>query len=285
MAKKPLDKYYTPVDIANRLIDKTFEIIGKENITEVIEPSAGAGAFSKQIENCIAYDIAPDDDSIIQADFLTLDISYKPGRLIIGNPPFGQSSLLAKKFLKISLSISDYVAFIMPISFLNSPEYDFINRQNAILYSEELEDIFEGPKCCFVIIKKCDWGINKIEPNKYNIYSLRDFKKKYESDFYICAWGTSVGKLSLTCDFTQVCALKFNNENIKEYVFKNYNISEFKKYLKCAAIPCTTVYTVSKYINKLVEDYEKSLLVLDDITVEDAREFLKKLGDVLDERP
>ena len=38
------DKYYTPIDLAKKCIDKTFEIIGKENITEIIEHSAGNGS-------------------------------------------------------------------------------------------------------------------------------------------------------------------------------------------------------------------------------------------------
>ena len=56
-AKIDLDKYYTPIDIAKYCIDKTYEIIGRENIIEVIEPSAGDGSFSLQIPNCIAIDI------------------------------------------------------------------------------------------------------------------------------------------------------------------------------------------------------------------------------------
>ena len=64
------DKYYTPKDLAKRLIDKTFEIIGKENITEIIEPSAGNGSFSSQMD-CIAYDIKPEAPGIIKQDYLT----------------------------------------------------------------------------------------------------------------------------------------------------------------------------------------------------------------------
>ena len=64
------DKYYTPIDLAKECIDKTFEIIGKENITEIIEPSAGNGSFSNQIANCIAYDLVPESDNIKTADFL-----------------------------------------------------------------------------------------------------------------------------------------------------------------------------------------------------------------------
>jgi hypothetical protein len=54
--KIPLDKYYTPIELSKYCINKTFEIIGKENIIEIVEPSAGNGSFSNQIENCIVYD-------------------------------------------------------------------------------------------------------------------------------------------------------------------------------------------------------------------------------------
>ena len=68
MSKIINDKYYTPIDLAKYCIDKTYEIIGKENITEIIEPSAGNGSFSNQL-NCIAYDIEPECDGIIKQDF------------------------------------------------------------------------------------------------------------------------------------------------------------------------------------------------------------------------
>ncbi len=97
------DKYYTPKNLAKHCIEKTFEIIGKENITEIIEPSAGNGRFSLQIPNCVAYDIEPEHDSIIQQDFLTLKIPYKEGRLFIGNPPYGSRMVLAQKFFKKSI--------------------------------------------------------------------------------------------------------------------------------------------------------------------------------------
>lgn len=45
MAKIQNDKYYTPSDLAEYCVHKTEEIIGKENITEYLEPSAGAGVF------------------------------------------------------------------------------------------------------------------------------------------------------------------------------------------------------------------------------------------------
>ena len=99
MAKIENDKYYTPVDLAKYCIDKTFEIIGKENITDIIEPSAGNGSFSNQLD-CTAYDLYPEGDNIIKQDYLKLDLPYKEGRLIIGNPPYGTANNLSVQFYK-----------------------------------------------------------------------------------------------------------------------------------------------------------------------------------------
>lgn len=40
------DKYYTPIELANKCIDTVLEIIGYDNISEVIEPSIGNGSFT-----------------------------------------------------------------------------------------------------------------------------------------------------------------------------------------------------------------------------------------------
>ena len=45
MAKIELDKYYTPDDLAQYCINKTREVLSGEKVTDIIEPSAGAGAF------------------------------------------------------------------------------------------------------------------------------------------------------------------------------------------------------------------------------------------------
>jgi len=66
LAKITLDKYYTPPDLAKYIIDKTISIIDEENISEFLEPSAGAGVFLDYLDelgkNYLAYDIEPEDD-------------------------------------------------------------------------------------------------------------------------------------------------------------------------------------------------------------------------------
>jgi hypothetical protein len=62
--KNLLDKFYTKSDIAKMCIDK----INLSDFDLIIEPSAGSGSFSNNIEGCISYDIEPESDSIIKQD-------------------------------------------------------------------------------------------------------------------------------------------------------------------------------------------------------------------------
>lgn len=159
-SKIELDKYYTPISLAKRLIDKTFEVIGRENITDIIEPSAGSGAFSSQMR-CTAYDIEPEADGIIKQDFLRLELPYKKGRLCIGNPPFGSGSLTAIAFYKHACKFCDYIAFILPISALNGRnlklyQFDLVYSENLGIQKYSDRDLH----CCFNIYKRPKGGIN-----------------------------------------------------------------------------------------------------------------------------
>jgi hypothetical protein len=199
--KIELDKYYTPTDTAKYCIDKVYEVIGKNNITDIIEPSAGNGAFSLQITNCRAYDIAPEHESIKEQDYLKLNAKYEKNRLVIGNPPFGDRMSLAQKFFKKSVNIGDYIAFILPISQLwntNSLfEFDLIHSEDLgkIKYSDR------NLSCCFNIYKRPKNGLNSRPKNKLNsVKIVRQDSRAYDSfedfDLRICCWGTGcAGKI------------------------------------------------------------------------------------------
>lgn len=198
--KLRLDKYYTDKDLAQKLIQKTYDIIGIENITEVIEPSAGNGSFSEQISGCIAYDIEPEHPEIIEQDFLKLQLPYKKGRLFIGNPPFGDRNRLSVQFFKRCINMGDYVAFILPISQLNNNQqmYEF-----DLVYSEDLGSVFFTDRyirVCFNIYKRPANGLNK-KPKNYSEYikicEIRNQNKPIpdDYDFCICAWGAAIGTI------------------------------------------------------------------------------------------
>ena len=261
MAKIELDKYYTPLETAKYCIDKTFEIIGRENITEIIEPSAGAGSFSLQIPNCIAYDIKPDHDSIIEQDYLKLELEYKKGRLIIGNPPFGFSSKLLIKFYKKGINECDYIGFILPISQYKNDNslYEF-----NLIYSEDLGKlIYSGIPihCCLNIYKRPDDKLN-FKPS-YKLSSVKILKHKrkikevlLDCDLRICAFGC-VGKISQYPD--QYCnefLFYINNKKYKEKILNIIKNTNWKKLYLMSNHPNLSTWHIIKHLKEQIPDLD-----------------------------
>ena len=111
MAKIALDKYYTEDNVAKYCVEKTFEILGSD-WDRIIEAAAGAGAYLKYLPaNTLAYDIAPEADGIIQADYREVKLPYMEKSLVITNPPFGRANKLSVQFVKASLAHSPYLSF------------------------------------------------------------------------------------------------------------------------------------------------------------------------------
>lgn len=219
MSKIKQDKYYTSPELAKYCIDKAYEIIGETNIESVIEPSAGNGSFSLQIEKpCKAYDILPEHNSIEQQDFLSLECAYSPNRLIIGNPPYGRCLHLAQQFYKKAVLLGDYIAFILPISQLWNTQsmYEF-----DLIHSEDLgKQLYSGIQlhCCFNIYRRNASGkLNKKNLLKLNdITIIRQDSKGYHDkpyDIRMCYWGNgSAGKI-----------LKDNEHYSAEYKIQIHN--------------------------------------------------------------
>ena len=112
-----LDKFYTKPNIAEQcyiFLKQYYPQIEKEKF---LEPSAGSGNFLPYLSNYKAYDIKPEGNNIIQADFLTLELEYKD-YITIGNPPFGKRSKLAIDFFNHAAKFSKIIAFILPVSFM-----------------------------------------------------------------------------------------------------------------------------------------------------------------------
>lgn len=201
MARIENDKYYTSNSIAKHCIDIISEVIGFDNISEVIEPSAGNGVFLKYLtKTYFAFDIEPENENIKQQDFLTTDIKYLEGRLILTNPPYGRCLNMAQKFFKKSIEMAEYIAFILPISQLNNTNsfYEF-----DLIYSEDLGKQLYTDRylhCCFNIYKKPEYTNNKKSSSKLNdIEIIRQDSKKYkdsEYDLRFCYWGDgTAGKI------------------------------------------------------------------------------------------
>lgn len=176
--------FYTRPEIAKLLIEKTNLLLPLKNFTQIIEPSAGNGSFSTLLKeynsNVIAYDIDPKHPDIIKCDYLTTTIPNN-NTLVIGNPPFGKNSSLAKKFIKHSAKFADIIAFILPRSFLKESMFNAFPLNFSCIYTEELPKSsftidstnYDVP-CIFVVYKKGETlrsVFNPIENGKYTFIS------------------------------------------------------------------------------------------------------------------
>ena len=126
-----LDKFYTKRRISTACVVRLLELLGNCNLdisdAVFVEPSAGDGSFIDALnvngisnDNIVAYDIDPERSNIRQVDWLDTKAMTFDNKsiIIIGNPPFGVRSSLAKKFISHSISWNaDIVAFILPDTF------------------------------------------------------------------------------------------------------------------------------------------------------------------------
>lgn len=208
MNRKELNKFYTSTKLAKKLINR----INIDKYDLIIEPSAGDGAFSKQINNILAFDLFPESADIVQQDWFTLDKEqfkkYK-NILVIGNPPYGKNGSLALKFIKES-SFANTIAFILPKSFMKESMKDkvpvnFRLQEELELTKEEClfnigEDKIVVPSV-FQIWEKTNTQrtINK-KKNKSNLF---DFTTKENADFRIQRVGGNTGLASFDLNYSE----------------------------------------------------------------------------------
>lgn len=263
------DKYYTPVELADELILRTWEVIGSENISETIEPSAGNGSFSRLIPNCIAYDIKPEHPSIQQADFLKLNLEYKKGRLFIGNPPFGEKNRLIEMFYDKCCETGDYIAFVLPMSCFQN---DIKLYKFDLVYSEDLgEQIYSDRllHCCFNIYKRPESGTFNSKPD----YRLKEIKiiehrrkkgdyatgQNYEitTDFCysMCNWGNgSFGKVpEYIGQYAQEVYFYCEDCRIVEKMKKLLEFDTIRKFASSISAKKVSVMRLYKYLYENID--------------------------------
>lgn len=274
MAKIENDKYYTSSELAEYVVNKTKEIIGEENITEYLEPSAGSGVFLDFLDKpYLAYDLYPEDDRIVKQDYLELDLEYKQGRCIIGNPPYGTRTKLYLQFFKKNINESEFISYILPISQLNNNyemyEYDLI-------HSEDLgERLYSNVKvhCCLNIYKKPLNNIFKHRPNfKLKTIEIKEAMrndtnpngrsqivryKDFNYDIRICGFGASIGKQS-ECEgqYVKELCIKINNKTYKDEVMTLIRNAKWKEIYNMTKTPNLTHWQVYKYIKEQIPEIE-----------------------------
>ena len=266
MAKIKNDKYYTSQQLAEYCVNKTNEIIGVSNITEYVEPSAGAGAFLDYLHKpYLAYDIEPEDERIEKRDWLSVELDYRKGRCIIGNPPYGEKNILSLKFFRKSIEICDYIAFILPISQWNNNQQMF---QFDLIYSENLGIRKYSDRyvhCCFNIFKRPDDGIRK----KAISYKLKDITmkevrkarnqflpKNFKYDIGICSWGYIGKVVENEGQYNQELYIKVNNVKLRDRVIDIIRNTKWEEIYPMTTVPRLKQWQVYKQLKEQIPELE-----------------------------
>jgi len=121
------EQYFTDENVAYSIMNEISKLPVWDNAKLIVEPSCGTGSFIKCIKDklVIGFDIEPriTGDNIFQVDFLSMDMKNILPRkeiLVVGNPPFGRGSMLAKAFINKCTEFCDDIIMIMPISIATS---------------------------------------------------------------------------------------------------------------------------------------------------------------------
>lgn len=136
--KSELDKFYTKKEVAQHLIST---ISGDFDLW--LEPSAGAGAFLKQLPHPrIGLDIESDDLEIQQMDFFDWEPPKNTNQKIavVGNPPFGKNSSLAIEFFNEAAKWASLIAFIVPRTFRKTSVQNRLSLSWVLKYEEILDE-------------------------------------------------------------------------------------------------------------------------------------------------
>ena len=267
MAKIKNDKYYTPSDLAEYCVNKTKEIIGESNISEYLEPSAGGGIFLNYLPiNTYACDIEPEDNRIEKKDYLSLDLEYKKGRCVIGNPPFGTKLNLFVQFFNKSIEIADYIAFICPISQLNNTiktyKFDLIYSENLgnVMYSDR-----EVPTCFNIYKRPLNGELNTKDNGKLKDVTIRECRQNsnpkrakpytnFEYDYAICAWGQNIGKeLKYPTEYTKEFYFIIKNKELKNEIINCIQNTNWVKEFPMTATPNLLHWQVYKILKRDVK--------------------------------
>ncbi len=121
MSRRPLDAYYTPDTLAEKLVG----LLPVRRGAAVVEPSVGGGAFARALRlqgaGVVGCDIDPQAAGFVDCvrhqvgDFLTTPLDVEPD-WVIGNPPFRGF----EAHLDRALQMAPEVAFLLRLAVMES---------------------------------------------------------------------------------------------------------------------------------------------------------------------
>jgi len=238
------DKFYTKTNIARDCFTQFINHVSPKKTDYLIEPSAGNGSFSNLFKEfnftkTYQYDILPEHEGITKMDFLELDVTkFKECKRqvhVIGNPPFGRQSSIAKQFIKKCGEFAHSISFILPKSFKKESMNKVFPLNFHLVFEEDIpndsftidEDSYHV-ECVFQvwIRKETEREVKKaVTPILYT------YVKKTESpSLSIRRVGVNAGKLSEEIQDKSIQSHYFIK--LKEGVSKDLFLEEYNKNVK-----------------------------------------------------
>jgi predicted RNA methylase len=151
-----LDQYYTSDAVAESCVDilrRLLPVLGYGQRVKFLEPSAGSGAFLKQLpSSAVGLDLDPKCRGVMTANFLEVkaqDIGIRDNDdvVVVGNPPFGRRAALAIEFFNHASTFSDTIAFIVPVLFRKWSVHRHLAPRFGLISDTSLESdafVFDG---------------------------------------------------------------------------------------------------------------------------------------------
>jgi predicted RNA methylase len=141
------EQYYTPTDLAERLIAEVKVIVPDLATRIILEPAGGTGSFLKaaaQIgaSNFLSFDIEPKHANVTKANFLAAKINAE-NAVTISNPPFGRNNSLSIPFFNKAADHSEYICFIVPRSWRKWSVINRLDRRFHLVADHDIQIDYE----------------------------------------------------------------------------------------------------------------------------------------------
>ena len=137
------EQFYTPQDLADRLMAEVSRLIPDLASRTLIEPAGGTGAFIEAAKRAglaafLSFDIEPKHPAVKKGDFLTSKLKAV-NALTISNPPFGRNNSLSIPFFNKAADHSEYICFIVPRSWRKWSVINRLDRRFHLIADQDIQ--------------------------------------------------------------------------------------------------------------------------------------------------
>jgi len=264
-----LDQYYTKQSVAAKCVAS----LDLNPYDIILEPSAGDGSFFNllSLDKRVGLDLDPKLADIEKKDFFDYEPISNKKYLVIGNPPFGKNSSLAKKFFNHSAKFADTIAFIVPRTFRKNATQNQLNL-NFHLVEETILDpnsfrldamgeIEYSVPCVFQVWKKKDTKREKVVlPLEHEDFVFLTSEHYNVSDIAYVILNIDEKEQSFECMCETWENFKKLQKQLPSFLFNSYKTKQVKKEITWKTKPDFVFRRAGAQAGKINLDHESCSL-------------------------